>query len=348
MNKYLIVLLCVFNSLWSFAQVNLNQLAQGGATSTQVLAWDGSKWAPAANGVASLQAVTDIGNKTTRSIRSDSMIVVRGNQSTFTGLQLLNTTSITGNNWWLRSFNDGTLRLSRGSSAKTAQWLFNDYYNTGSGYFGKGTTTVEAPVVMGTDSTTSGVISGIENKMANAGAHAQFKAVVNTSGGDASILFATTAATKGHMGYYHTDGNIHIGMGASFGSGNDKITITTDGVGLGGAPDANLEFDNYGDTRMRGLLVQDIESMSGTGTVAASTTRWRNVFAPGSTQATFTVTLPPNPFLGQLCHLHFKSEITALTLDPGTNSVEGGNTFGTIAQYGNVTLQFDGVDWLRY
>lgn len=242
-NFLLIVYVCI--SAVCAAQPTLvmpSQLSQSGATSGQVLKWNGTSWAPAADatggggGSQSLQDVTDVGYITSRSIRVDSFFHARGDQSTLVGFRLENTTTTTGNTWELMSMNNGTSRLFR-SGVKTTEWRVNDLLQTGTGYFGPATSTIDGVRVSSQDSVNFSVVSGVENKSSGSLGNAYFWS--KAAGGNPGVILEVAGDQKYHAVIDATDSVLKIGSGES--PATDAIYVNaSNNVGIGIAASAKL------------------------------------------------------------------------------------------------------------
>lgn len=102
----------------------------------------------------------------------------------------------------------------------------------------------------------------------------------------------------------------------------ERVTIGADGT-----------LDVLYNVRLRALQIEDFNTITGTGTVTASSTITDNLYKNGSTQATLTFNLPASPIDGQICRVSFNDIITALTVSGNGESING--TLPTSAAVGS-------------
>lgn len=102
----------------------------------------------------------------------------------------------------------------------------------------------------------------------------------------------------------------------------ERVTIGEDGT-----------LDVLYNIRLRALQIEDFNTITGTGTVTASSTITDNLYKNGSTQATLTFNLPASPTDGQICKVSFNDIITALTVSGNGESING--TLPTSAAVGS-------------
>lgn len=175
-----------------------------------------------------LQQVTTAGYLTTRQIRTDSMFVVRGTQSTFCGVQLINTTASTGVGWSLRSMNNGGLQLiSSGLANALTTWKGSDLFHVGKARVGPAATTVSSSIFAATDSTAAVAYSVIENKSAGAGASAFFLAKAEATGsGDAGLIFNLKNSSDGYVALDRSDSSaLVIGLSTASVGTNQRFKL---------------------------------------------------------------------------------------------------------------------------
>lgn len=224
----------------------------------------------------SLQAVTNAGYFTTRSIRTDSLFRVRGTNSTLCGIELLNTTSSTGRNWSLFSKNNGRLWLTSNGTNRT--------YWAGTGFNHIGTfsvspigtlTTVSEAVLSAVDSSATAPAVVAENKQANGDATLLSKTTTGT--GDAKNLFVSGPTTM-YIGADQSDSSaIKLGLGTAVGT-NSKVRISNSGVSIGVNPvscSAGAELCVQGDLATEHLMARGgsvTVSMSNSGSTGTSPT----------------------------------------------------------------------------
>jgi hypothetical protein len=170
-------------------------------------------------GSQDLQSVTGLGNKTTRSIRSDSMVVVRGTESTVTGFRAINTTATNGRTWDFRSMNNGAYQLTRDNSANImTRWTNNDLFQYRNVHAGPVLTSLDGARIAGVDSVSFGVYSVVENKMVNTASDALFQAKAATGGGDPGLVMQSGSQPY-HIAVDNSAADtLYIGAGAVAGT----------------------------------------------------------------------------------------------------------------------------------
>jgi len=111
------------------------------------------------------------------------------------------------------------------------------------------------------------------------------------------------------------------------------------------APAQSADF--YGNVRLRALRMEDYLTITGTGTVTASTTVSDNLYKPGGTQATLTFNLPGSPTDMQICGVSFGNIVTALTVSGNGNTLNG-TAPNTAAVGDSFAYKFySGTGWIR-
>lgn len=257
--------------------ITLSKLGQSGATNGQIAKWNGSAWAPAAeSATASLQAVTNVGYITTRSIRTDSLLRVRGTEASSCGIEINNTTASTGVNWTLNGKNNGRLELNRNATLRTF-WAGSNFNQIGSGYFGSGAlSSISEARLISIDSTTTTNASAVQNKGTG---NASFIARSATGTSDALLQF-TSGATSAYIGSDQSDSSsVKIGVNSTSVGTNSRIRVSTGGVSIGlnpTAPTLGAELDVQGDVKLSKIIVSspkptasyvNVSGTSGTATV---------------------------------------------------------------------------------
>jgi len=168
--------------------------------------------------------------------------------------------------------------------------------------------------------------------------------LTSSTGTDVTWTNGTGITLAGSASNVTINNNVSTGVsgGQTINGGtaaNDDLTIegTTNGtkttsyvnlqttgglVGIGNtAPTHTL--DVAGSVRTRGIMIRDWNSITGTGTVTASSTISYNRYDNGD-QATLTVNLPASPTDGQICRITFLDAVTTLTISGNGANIYGG------------------------
>lgn len=178
-----------------------------------------------------LQQVTNKGYLTTRQIRTDSMFVVRGTESTVDGIQIINTTATTGATWTLQQKNTGQLWLSKSGLANpSTKFIAYSLYQRGWGHFGPVLTSLDATTLLvAVDSAATQTVTAVENKMVASGSHAQFYAKTPAGSGDPMNIWEVGSGGSFSLGIDNSAGDtLKFGVGTAVGSGT---FLTVDNLG---------------------------------------------------------------------------------------------------------------------
>jgi|GEM_PF-6764181 len=184
------------------------------------------------------------------SIRADSMLIVRGTNSTGVGLEMINTTPSTGVNWSFESRNAGDLQFWRNGTYR-GRFAGTGLFWQGAGSFGPANSTVAESLISATDSSASTNAIAVENKLTG---DATFIAKTATSGGDPKLLFVNNTTTAGYIGADRTDSlAVIMGLGSAVGT-NARMRASAAGIALGINPAAPT---NGAEVRLQGDIIID-------------------------------------------------------------------------------------------
>ena len=278
-----------------------------------------------------LQQVTTVSTNsyiTNHSIRIDSTVRAYGIESTLAGLSLKNPTSTTGRDWFLRSMNNGELRITRDGTLR-AKWANTTFTNYGGGRFGPAQSAIDAPFIL-CDSSGARVNLVVQNKTASSTSDAVFYAAAASSGGDAGLVMNVDGADKNYILTDQSDSSaLKIGTGASAGSNTFFRLYPSLRAVMGGTepPAEGVELTVSGDVGANHFIATGSEPTY-TLTTASGTATCSISGADGAFHITYTASATPT--VGDKIRVTLNTPLPATWVPMVTFSDATDNSFSSV------------------